>query len=263
MKLYLKLVLIFILVITLFINACAKNSYDEEEVKNYFMEIALKYERKEKGYVSKWLKKEISIFVCGDKKEKYIKWLDESINELENAVGKDKIDIYYENDALKADIMFFFGTGQEFINYTDEVRGYPFSIDKLMDGRPFIPQFSKAKKSIKKCWGFGRPINEINGETKKGYVLVKTYFSSSKIKHLIKEELIQILGLTNDIRDIKYRNSIFYEGVLDSSLFMPTKYAEIDKKIFQILYSDYIEPGMRKEDVEEVFREHPELLKME
>jgi len=61
--------------------------------------------------------------------------------------------------------------------------------------------------------------------------------------HMIREEVTQSLGLMKD--SLKYRDSIFYQGWTQTQ-----KYSEIDKKMIEILYSDYLRPGMRKEEVE-------------
>lgn len=65
--------------------------------------------------------------------------------------------------------------------------------------------------------------------------------------HMIREEITQSLGLMKD--SLKYRDSIFYQGWTQTQ-----KYSEIDKKMIEILYSDYIRPGMRKDDVEYILR---------
>jgi hypothetical protein len=50
-------------------------------------------------------------------------------------------------------------------------------------------------------------------------------------KHLLREELTQSLGLFND--SYKYENSIFQQRWTTT-----TEYADIDKKIIQILYNN-------------------------
>jgi len=63
--------------------------------------------------------------------------------------------------------------------------------------------------------------------------------------HMIREEITQSLGLMKD--SLKYRDSIFYEGWTQTQ-----KFSEIDRKMIEILYSDSIRPGMRKEQVETI-----------
>ena len=65
--------------------------------------------------------------------------------------------------------------------------------------------------------------------------------------HMIREEITQSLGLMND--SLKYRDSIFYQGWTQTQ-----RYSEIDRKMIEILYSDYIKPGMGKEEVEYILR---------
>jgi hypothetical protein len=49
-------------------------------------------------------------------------------------------------------------------------------------------------------------------------------------KHLLREELTQSLGLTNDAFD--YRESIFYQKWTET-----TEYAPIDRKLIEMLYN--------------------------
>ncbi len=65
--------------------------------------------------------------------------------------------------------------------------------------------------------------------------------------HMIREEITQSLGLMKD--SLKYRDSIFYEGWTQTQ-----KFSEIDRKMIEILYSDSIRPGMRKEQVETILK---------
>jgi hypothetical protein len=71
-----------------------------------------------------------------------------------------------------------------------------------------------------------------NNEIDYSLVFVDVVRTSSEegIKHLLREELTQSLGLGND--SFRFPESIFYQGWTNT-----TSYAEIDKKIIQKLYN--------------------------
>lgn len=63
--------------------------------------------------------------------------------------------------------------------------------------------------------------------------------------HLIREEVTQSLGLIND--SYKYSESIFYQEWSETQ-----EFADIDKRLIEILYSDMIAPGMSRQEAMEV-----------
>ena len=63
------------------------------------------------------------------------------------------------------------------------------------------------------------------------YVNMEGNLTMNERKHLLREELTQILGLCND--SYQFENSIFYQGWTDT-----TEYAEIDKELITMLYNN-------------------------
>ncbi len=76
---------------------------------------------------------------------------------------------------------------------------------------------------------------------------IKPTLPAMKLKHVLREELTQSLGLMND--SFKYKNSIFYQG--NSEV---TSYSDIDKQIIKILYSNRISPSMSKGAVKQTIQ---------
>ena len=76
------------------------------------------------------------------------------------------------------------------------------------------------------------------GSIVKGTIYLQDqYQTPSRTKHVVLEELTQVLGLVNDA--VEFQDSIFYDGF--SSL---TKLTDIDKLLIEMLYSDAVKPNM-------------------
>ena len=75
----------------------------------------------------------------------------------------------------------------------------------------------------------------------RGYVLIDKNQSPRIRNHLIREELTQSLGLMND--SWKYPESIFYHGWTNT-----TEFADIDRKLIQLLYNYNLLYAMKSED---------------
>lgn len=76
------------------------------------------------------------------------------------------------------------------------------------------------------------------GSIVKGTIYLQDqYQTPSRTKHVVLEELTQVLGLVNDT--VEFQDSIFYDGF--SSL---TQLTDIDKLLIEMLYSDAVKPNM-------------------
>ncbi|MDY0281908.1 MAG: DUF2927 domain-containing protein [Salinivirgaceae bacterium] len=74
-----------------------------------------------------------------------------------------------------------------------------------------------------------------------GYILIDKWKSFNWRKHLIREELTQILGLMSD--SYSYPESIFFQGWTDIN-----EYSEIDRQLIRLLYNYNLPFGMKKSD---------------
>mgnify|MGYP000627734607 CR=1 FL=1 len=86
-----------------------------------------------------------------------------------------------------------------------------------------------------------------NSEITSAQILIASELSGDKRKHVIREELTQSLGILND--SWTHADSIFYQGRS-----LTTEYAQIDKSILSILYSDTIEAGMSYDMILSLFQ---------
>jgi len=75
----------------------------------------------------------------------------------------------------------------------------------------------------------------------KAYILVDMEQSIIRRKHIIREELTQVLGLTND--SYLYPESIFFQGY--STI---TEYSEIDRQLIRLMYNYNLPYAMRKSE---------------
>ncbi len=75
----------------------------------------------------------------------------------------------------------------------------------------------------------------------KAYILIDQQQTIIRRKHLIREELTQVLGLMQD--SWKYPKSMFYQGWTDI-----TKYSEIDRQLIRLLYNYNLPYAMRKNE---------------
>lgn len=75
----------------------------------------------------------------------------------------------------------------------------------------------------------------------KAFILIDQLMPIKIRKHLIREELTQVLGLKND--SYAYPQSIFYQGWTDV-----TEYSEIDRQLIRLMYNYHLPYAMRKSE---------------
>ncbi len=76
-----------------------------------------------------------------------------------------------------------------------------------------------------------------------GAICIDNVVTGVKRRHLLREELTQVLGLQNDSN--AYQNSIFQQD----PQYTPTAYSDTDKEVIRLLYDPKVKPGMSRQQV--------------
>lgn len=178
-----------------------------DSVKNYYKRIAFGNEFN--GDISgekKW-NTDVKIFIIGVPDADLSEELTKILKELNDLI--DPIELSITNNRAEANVIVLFGSKSDFIELDSRVEPYV----KYNEGL-FM-------------------IEYINGEIDYGemYVNTKGKLTAKEKKHILREELTQLLGLCND--SYMYKNSIFYQGWSDG-----TEYAQIDKELIKLLYNN-------------------------
>ena len=191
------------------------SAYTQSEIK-YFMEIALGTEYGTSTTVKKW-SGTVRIMVKGNPTSTDIKTLNAVINEL-NELTDQKI--HLKIVTRKPEITIQFVPVSEMTTYESNY--------------------------VQGNWGFFYVWWRDSYEIYRGNILIGSDKPTQEQRnHLIREELTQSLGLLND--SWKHEGSIFYQGWTETQ-----EFAEIDKRLIQILYGDKIKKGMTRNQVEKV-----------
>jgi hypothetical protein len=176
-----------------------------EEGKKYFNKIAYGSEFDvNDNSLSKW-NQDINIYVVGEKRENLMSELRSIVAELNGLINTIEINIV--SNESDANFIVLFGSAQDYNNYDEESIGYTDHNQGL-----FI--------------AYGG--NNLTRATM--YVDIKRTKRDDAQKHLLREELTQALGLSNDSYD--YPESIFYQGWTET-----TEYTELDKEVIQMMYN--------------------------
>jgi hypothetical protein len=177
-----------------------------KEDRDYFNEIVLgrEYESSDSGMVCKWTS-DINILVKGEKPDYLIDELYRIVEELNDLI--DPININIVNHRSDANYIILFGSQKEYNRLA------PRSIGDTEDN-----------------WGMF--IINSGERIFRGTMYVDIYRCESidGQKHLLREELTQSLGLTND--SYKYDNSIFQQRWTEA-----TEFAPIDRRLIKMLYN--------------------------
>lgn len=178
-----------------------------DSVKNYYKRIAFGNEFN--GDISgekKW-NTDVKIFIIGEPDADLSEELTKILKELNDLI--DPIELSITNNRSESNVIVLFGSKSDFIELDSRVEPYV----KYNEGL-FM-------------------IEYINGEIDYGemYVNTKGKLTAKEKKHILREELTQLLGLCND--SYMYKNSIFYQGWSDG-----TEYAQIDKELIKLLYNN-------------------------
>lgn len=199
------------------------------EVLDYFNEVAFGAEFGDSTErITRW-ETDVKIFVSGQ----YPAYLDTELTKIIDEINSLSQSIQLSRTLSKQDANYLihFGIAEEYAEMEPQARPY-----------------------VKDNWGLFWVYWNADGAIYKGSMYVdieRTQNDRTVQKHLLREELTQSLGLIND--SYTYPESIFYQDWTRT-----TEYAEIDKYLIEVLYSDAIELSMTKQDVEAVFEaEYP------
>lgn len=197
-------------------------SYDAATI-NYFQEVALQAEYGLKNKKIRCWAEDVKIYVSGEKSDFLMKELKVIVQELNALIQP--IEITFANSLQEANFHLFLGSYQTYIKTVE----------------PGAQRWAKGNL------GFFYVYTNKKSEIYKGsmYLDIVRLKAKDTLKHLLREELTQALGLMND--SMKYRESIFYQKWTRT-----LKYAAIDKKLIQILYNSSVKPGMNAQQVAQV-----------
>lgn len=179
-----------------------------DSVKNYYKKIVFgnEFDLTDTTGEYRW-KKDVKIFVMGEKSPELINELFKIVAELNSLI--DPIEIEVVDTKEQSNVVVIFGSKQDYINYDRSVE-----------------QYVKHNEGLFCVYNRGKDLY-----VGSMYVNVKGGRTSNEMKHLLREELTQLLGLFND--SYLYRKSIFYQGWTDT-----TEYTEIDKELIKMLYNN-------------------------
>lgn len=192
-----------LLIVSLFISSFGISQTNE--VIKYFTKVTGQSEYGEDiEDIVKW-EKDIIIFVKGDKQPELINELDRIVKELNDLINP--ISIRVTNVESESNFLIFFGSHIDYPKYEPIAKNY-------VEGN------------------YGLFVTTGEPEIIKSTMYVDIYRTPTLNgkKHLLREELTQSLGLTNDTYD--YKESIFYQGWTET-----TEYSEIDKELIKMLYN--------------------------
>ncbi|MCK4233937.1 DUF2927 domain-containing protein [candidate division WOR-3 bacterium] len=180
------------------------------------MEIALGVEYGSSNRISKW-SGTIHVKIKGTPTDEDISFLNSLMKEL-NKLTKNKINFKITEKEPDMTIWFV-------------------PVDEMQKYEPnYVPN----------NWGFFYIWWNDSHEIYRANILIGTDKPDQKRRnHIIREEVTQSLGLCKD--SMKYPDSIFYQGWTKTQ-----EFADIDKKLIEILYSDDIRPGMTRSQVKKV-----------
>ena len=197
-------------------NQPAVARYTQEEVE-YFLEIALGSEYSGTHLLAKW-SGEIRISVSGDPTEEDLTALDNVIDDINELTG-----------------------GQITLQVVSESPDITTRFIPLSE----MPQYEAGY--VPGNWGWFSTWWYSTYELYSANILISTDMPTQPERnHLIREELTQSLGLFND--SWAYPDSIFYQDWTVTQGF-----SYIDRKVIEMLYSEEIQLGMNREQIESVF----------
>jgi hypothetical protein len=187
----------------------------KDGVVRHFLNVALGTEYGTGFQVTQKWTSEMNIFIGGNPSAEMLSELN-LIKEEVNTYATDGFSMNIVNDSLQSNFYLFFGPPDGYVELFPE---QGIIIDDNNNGLFHINMNS-------------------NFEIISGHMFVNIDISNSeRRKHILREELTQSLGLSNDV--LFNRNSIFYYGI--SSL---TSYDGIDIEIIRLLYHPNMRSGL-------------------
>ena len=197
----------------------------QNEVMDYFIDVALGFEFGNATKVTRKWKTEVKIFIGGDKTPEMLAELDRIIAELHELTNQFTISI--TPDSSQSNYYLYLGPGTS-----------------------FAERFPPASQNISANWGlfyvYFNSADEIYSAVM--YVDIDRAKQAKERKHLLREEFTQSLGIARD--SDKYPLSIFY-GPWTTG----TEYAPIDRDLIRLLYHPFMYTGLNETTTREVLKD--------
>ena len=179
-----------------------KTKYSQETVE-YFDEVAMGTEDGRRyDHITRYTT-DVKIYMEGHQPQYIVDELNSIVSELNSIINT--IDVQVTNSKSDANMIISIG-----------------SLDKIKNEYPVFKNTIYENANA----GFGIGTNYSNV-----FLNTNNIRSVQHAKHVLREELTQAMGLTND--SYKYPESVFYEGVSEV-----TEYAPIDRELIDILYNN-------------------------
>lgn len=193
----------------------------KDAVLRHFLNVALGTEYGDSFQVTQKWTSEMNIFIGGTSNDELLLELN-LIKEEINTYVTDGFSMNIVNDSLQSNFYLFFGPPDDYVELFPE---QGIIIDDNNNGLFHINKNN-------------------NFEIISGHMFVNIDITNSeRKKHILREELTQSLGLSNDV--LFNRNSIFYYDI--SSL---TSYHGIDIEIIRLLYHPNMRSGLNSDMAE-------------
>ena len=197
----------------------------QQEVIDYFAEVALGFEFGSATHVTRKWKSEVRIFIGGEENPELLAELNRVIVELESLT--DNLSFSITEDSLQSNYYIFFGAGSE-----------------------FAARYPPSQQHVTSNWGlfyvFFNGANEIYSAVM--YVDTHRATLAEARKHLLREEFTQSLGLARDSQ--RYPLSIFY-----APWTTVTDYADIDRDVIRLLYHASLPGGLDESAVRQLLKD--------
>jgi hypothetical protein len=191
----------------------------ESKIVKHFVDIVLGSEYGNGGseYIKKWKKnKPVTITLDGNYTYDDIGNIQTMVNELVDLTGLN-IEISTTDDTGSGITIFFGGT-------QDYARKYDKNVNKEPNAKAF----------------FTYNIDK-GGVIYKATIFIRSTLEGLERKDVIKEELTQVLGFTND--SVTQRDSLFYQYKYTDINLYNGSYSKLDREIIKILYSNDVKHG--------------------
>ncbi|WP_394750516.1 DUF2927 domain-containing protein [Spongiimicrobium salis] len=238
-RLFLFLCLVFWVCVSCTKNGISSSNVDESPIStgsdtlktitpsiatSYFIDIALGFEFGTATEVTRKWKEDIAIHVVGNPAPEVLEELDSIINDLNRLLSSSGIEVNLAPSAAFANVTMYLGSAEEFSNFvplSNRIGGFSVNVDS----EEVIIQ---------------------------ALIFVNTTLPSlSRVKHTLREELTQILGLGKDSG--RFPDSIFFET--SSRNGSATSYSELDELIIQFLYDPRMDTGLNESRVRPILGE--------
>ena len=201
--------------ITLLLVLVSLNTYSQstKDIKEYYKEICYNSEWNGKTPPKRFYN-DVKIYVGGEISDSLEIELHKVIKELNDLIIP--INISVVKDSSESNVYLYCGSGKGFVNSLNES-------DYLKKWR---------LNTIEYNWGvFWIKRNNETIVSSKIFIDTKRPRSLLQQKHLLREELTQSLGFSND--SYKYENSIFQQRWTEV-----TEFSQIDKEIIKLHYNE-------------------------